>query len=156
MEPGVCFPMLLLGIDSERDAALRVSGSLGLREFLGIDLHLRMQDHSTISRMRRRISLETHGQEFGRVLRRLGEVGLALGRSSTRRCCSLARRYGQAYRRFVAALARDSGVGTPTLAQLASFDLKRNGKGLLSKDWESPTDEDARVARMKDGTTDLA
>jgi hypothetical protein len=33
------------------------------------------------------------------------------------------------------------------------FDRKRKGKTLLNADWKSPTDPDARIAKMKDGTT---
>ena len=62
----------------------------------------------------------------------------------------------QAYREFVEGLAAASGVPTPTLAELAAFDRKRKGKTLSNQEWESPTDPDARVAKMKDGTTHLA
>ena len=62
----------------------------------------------------------------------------------------------QAYREFVEGLAVASGVPTPTLAELAAFDRKRKGKTLSNQEWESPTDPDARVAKMKDGTTHLA
>jgi len=53
-------------------------------------------------------------------------------------------------------LAAASGVATPTLAELAAFDRKRKGKTLSNQEWQSPTDPDARVAKMKDGTTHLA
>ena len=36
------------------------------------------------------------------------------------------------------------------------FDRKRKGKSLSNEEWESPVDADARVAKMKDGTTHLA
>jgi hypothetical protein len=39
---------------------------------------------------------------------------------------------------------------------LARFDRKRKGKTLSNADWKSPTDPDARIAKMKDGTTHLA
>ena len=78
--PGVYFRLLLgylLGIDSERGSALNVSDSLGLRAFLGYELQQSPPDHSTISRTRRRISLEVHEQVFGWVLGQLREAGLA-------------------------------------------------------------------------------
>ncbi len=62
----------------------------------------------------------------------------------------------QGYREFVEGLAAASGVATPTVAELAEFDRKRKGKTLSNKEWESPTDADARVAKMQDGTTHLA
>ncbi len=84
LAPGVYFRLLLgylLGIDSERGIALTVSESLGLRAFLGYELHQSPPDHSTISRTRRRIRLETHEQVFGWVLQRLHEAGLTNGRT---------------------------------------------------------------------------
>ena len=73
--PGVYFRLLLLGyllgIDSGRGIALTVSDSLGLRRFLGYELGQSPPDHSTISRTRPQISLETHEQVFGWVPKRL-------------------------------------------------------------------------------------
>jgi transposase len=53
-------------------------------------------------------------------------------------------------------MAQESGIETPTAEDLARFDRKRKGKTLSNADWESPTDPDARIAKMKDGTTHLA
>ncbi len=170
LAPGVYFRLLLLGyllgIDSERGIALTVADSLGLRAFLGYALHQNPPEHSTISRTRRRISLETHEQVFGWVLQQLREAGLANGRTvavdATMLFANAALRTlqrkdsGQRYREFVEGLAAASGVETPTLAELAAFDRKRPGKTLSNKDWQSPTDPDARVAKMKNGTTHLA
>jgi transposase len=52
-------------------------------------------------------------------------------------------------------LAKASGIETPTREQLARLDRKRK-KRTSNKDWKSPVDEDARVAKMKDGRTHLA
>jgi transposase len=43
----------------------------------------------------------------------------------------------------------------PMREQLARFDRKRKKKG-SNQDWESPSDPDARITRMKDGPTHLA
>ena len=53
-------------------------------------------------------------------------------------------------------LARDSGIETPTAEDLIRFDRARKNKTLSNADWASPTDPEARIARMKDGTTHLA
>ncbi len=53
-------------------------------------------------------------------------------------------------------LAAASGIETPTADDLIRLDRKRAGKKLSNEDWESPTDSDARIARMKDGRTRLA
>lgn len=85
LAPGVYFRVLLLGnllgIGSERGMAQTIADSLGLRKFLGYGLHESTPDHSTISRTRRRISVEVHERVFARVLERLREAGLADGRT---------------------------------------------------------------------------
>src|ERR1700755_1338497 len=53
-------------------------------------------------------------------------------------------------------MAKDSGIETPTADDLSRLDRSRKGKKLSNADWESPTDPDARIARMKDGRTHLA
>jgi hypothetical protein len=53
-------------------------------------------------------------------------------------------------------MAQESGIETPSAEELARFDRKRKGKTLSNADWESPIDPDAKIARMKDGTTHLA
>jgi hypothetical protein len=64
LAPGVYFRALLVGyfegIDSERGIAWRTSDSLALRSFLGFELNETTPDHSTISRTRRLIDVETH------------------------------------------------------------------------------------------------
>ena len=73
LTPGIYFRALLVGyfegIDSERGIAWRATDSLGVRHFLGIGLDERSPDHSTLSRTRRLIAVETHEQVFGFVLR---------------------------------------------------------------------------------------
>ncbi|TBV81805.1 MAG: hypothetical protein EYX74_03375 [Desulfobulbaceae bacterium] len=41
-------------------------------------------------------------------------------------------------------------------AAVVRFDKKRKGKKLSNREWQSQTDPDSRIARMKDGTTRLA
>src|SRR5450756_1241403 len=75
MAPGVYFRALLVGyfegIDSERGIAWRVADSLALRRFLRIGLAERTPDHSTISRTRRLIDIDTHGEVFSAVESRI-------------------------------------------------------------------------------------
>jgi transposase len=52
------------GIDSERGIAWRASDSLSIRSFVGIALDENVPDHSTISRTRRLMDLETHQAVF--------------------------------------------------------------------------------------------
>ena len=53
------------------------------------------------------------------------------------------------------AVAKASGIATPTREDLARLDRKRK-KHTSNKEWKSPTDRDPRVAKMKDGSTHLA
>ena len=66
--PGTYFRLLLIGyfegIDSERGIAWRTADSLALRGFLGLGLDEATPEHSTISRTRRLIDLETHRAVF--------------------------------------------------------------------------------------------
>jgi len=77
--PGIYFRLLLVGyfegIDSERGIAWRAADSLGLRRFLGIGIDEEPPDHSTISRTRRLIDLETHRKIFFWILEMLRDRG---------------------------------------------------------------------------------
>ena len=58
----------LEGIDSERGIAWRLADSISLRRFLAIELDESTPDHSTISRTRRLIDVETHREVFSVAL----------------------------------------------------------------------------------------
>jgi transposase len=85
LPPVAYFRLMLIGyfegIDSERGIAWRVADSLALREFLGLDLSQRPPDHSTISRNRRLIDMETHQEIFAWVLAIVAKEGLLSGRT---------------------------------------------------------------------------
>src|SRR5260370_32919817 len=55
--------------------------ALGLRRFLRVGLEEWPPDHSTISRTRRLIDLETHREVFSWVLRLLAEKGVLKGQT---------------------------------------------------------------------------
>src|SRR5579863_10584316 len=85
MAPGVYFRALLIGyfegLDSERGIAWRVADSLSLRSFLGFAVTEQTPDHSTISRTRRLLPVETHQAVFRWFVRVLGEEGLIEGQT---------------------------------------------------------------------------
>jgi transposase len=62
---------------------------------------------------------------------------------------------GQSYEEFLKDLAQQSGIATPTREDLARVDRKRKKKG-SNEEWVNPHDPDARIAKMKDGSTHLA
>ena len=167
--PGRYFRLLLLGyfegLDSERGIAWRAADSLGIRGFLGLGLDERGPDHSTISRTRRLLDVETHNEVFGWVLERLAEAGLLKGKTLTvdgttleanAAMRSIVRRdTGETYLEYLTRLAKASGIRTPTRAALARLDRRRAKKG-SNKEWKSPSDPDAKITKMKDGRTHLA
>ena len=63
---------------------------------------------------------------------------------------------GETYREMLTRKAKKSGIDTPTADDLVRLDRKRKGKKLSNADWESPTDPDAKVVRMKNGSTRLS
>ena len=63
---------------------------------------------------------------------------------------------GEGYREMLERLARESGVETPTAEDVARLGRKRKGKKLSNTDWVSKSDPEAKIAKMKDGTTHLA
>src|SRR5258707_15818443 len=167
--PGIYFRLLLLGyfegIDSERGIAWRAGDSLGLREFLGIGLDEQPADHSTISRTRRLIDVETHKKVFSWILEVLRERGLIKGKTvgidattleANAAMRSIVRRdTGESYEEFLTGVAKKSGIETPTREDLTRIDKSRKNKA-SNKDWVNPHERDARIAKMKDGSTHLA
>lgn len=169
LAPGMYFRLLLVGyfegIDSERGIAWRATDSLGLRKFLAVGIDEEPPDHSTISRTRRLIDVETHQKVFFWILERLAEKGLVRGKTvgvdattleANAAMRSIVRRdSGQSYEEFLKGLAQASGIETPTREDLARLDRKRKNKA-GNKDWVNRYDQDARITKMKDGRTHLA
>lgn len=168
--PGRYFRMLFVGqfegLDSEREIAWRCADSLSLHRFLLLQEGERCPDHSSLSVTRSRLPLEVHQQVFDFILEVADKHGLVRGRrlgidASTLDANAALRRLvrrdtGEDYREMLRRLAQDSGIETPTTEQLIRFDRQRKGKSLSNADWTSPTDADARIAKMKDGRTHLA
>ena len=173
--PGRYFRMHLVGyfegIDSERGLEWRCSDSLSLREFLRLESRDRVPDHSWLSKTRSRLPHEVHAAVFDWVLALIAEAGLVKGErigvdASTMEANAALRNIvrrgtdgcagGEGYREMLERLAQESGIETPTAEDLARLDRKRKGKKLSNQDWVSKSDPEAKIARMKDGTTHLA
>src|SRR4029077_4773947 len=167
LSPGVYFGLLPIGYfegrDAERGIAWRASDSLALRDFLGIGLDQAPPDHSTISRTRRLITLETHRAVFTWILQCLSTAGLVKGKTirihattleaNAALRSSVRRDSGESYEEFLTTLAKASGIGTPTRADLARIGRKRKKKG---SNWTLSQEPDAKTPKMKDGRTHLA
>src|SRR6266705_4552223 len=169
LTPGRYFRLLLIGyfegIEGERGIAWRAADSLALRQFLELGLTEPPPDHSTISRTRRLIAVETHQAVFRWVLELLAEKGLLKGKTvgidgttleANAAMRSIVRRdTGEGYEEFLRRLAEESGIATPTREQLAKLDRKRAKKG-SNDEWVNPHDPEAGITKMKDGRTHLA
>ena len=172
--PGVYFRMLFIGyfegIDSQRGIAWRCADSLGLRQFLGIPLDQPTPDHSTLTYTRRRLPEEMFTEVFEFVLGIAGRKKLlsakTVGVDSTTLEANAAMKSivrkdtGEDWKGYVTGLMRAEGVigpdCEPTAEEVRRFDKKRSDKTVSNQDWESPSDPDARIAKMKDGRTHLA
>ncbi|TWT99477.1 Transposase DDE domain protein [Botrimarina colliarenosi] len=166
--------MLFIGyfeaIDSQRGIAWRCADSLSLREFLGVKLTERTPDHSTLSKTRDRLPIEVHELAFRLVLAAAAERGLlkgkTLGVDSTTLEADAAMRSivrkgsGEDWKAYVKRLMQEAGQieegDEPSDEDLRRFDKRRKNKKVSNTEWESPTDPDARTAKLKNGRTRLA
>lgn len=168
--PGVYFRMLLIGyfegLDSQRGIAWRCADSLSLKSFLGYELTEATPDHSSLTVIRKRLSVEVHEAVFAFVLRMAQVKKLLKGKTvavdatlleANAAMKSIIRRdTGEDWREYLTRLAAAEGIENPTDEDLRRFDKKRKGKKVSNQEWMSPTDPDARIMKMKDGRTHLA
>jgi autotransporter-associated beta strand protein len=174
LPPGVYFRKLLVGyfedLDSQRGIAWRCADSVSLRAFLGIPLDQSTPDHSTLTNTRKRLPKDVFDDVFQFVLE-IAEAkqliaGTTVGVDSTRleaitAMKSIVRRdTGETWHEYVRGLMRAEGVidpdDQPTAEEVRRFDRKRKDKQVRNDHWQSPSDPDAEIAKMKDGTTHRA
>lgn len=172
--PGIYFRMLLVGyfegIGSQRGIAWRCGDSLSLREFLSIGLSENTPDHSSLTRVRDRLPLSNHQQVFQFVLQVADEKGLLKGKTvavdattleANAAMKSIVRRdTGEDWQEYIKRLMQESGEieagDEPSVEEIARFDRKRKDKKTSNQEWQSKTDPDSRITKMKDGRTHLA
>jgi transposase len=167
--PGLYLRVMMIGffegLDSERGIAWRLADSLTLRQFLSIGLDEKTPDHVTISRTRRLIDAETHQRIFSWVLERLAQGGLLKGKTigvdsttleANAAMKSIIRRdTGESYIGYLKRLAEAEGIDAKGAAALLRMDRKRRKK-TSNEDWQSPSDGEAEITKLKDGRTALA
>ena len=169
LPPGQYFRILMIGffegLDSERGIAWRLADSLTLRQFVSIGLDEKTPDHVTISRTRRLIHAATHQRIFSFVLEQLAQAGLIQGKTigvdsttleANAAMKSIVRRdTGESYMAYLRHLAEAEGIDAKDAAALLRMDRKRKKK-TSNEDWQSPSDEEAEITKLKDGRTALA
>jgi transposase len=173
--PGVYFRMLLVGyfegINSQRGIAWRCSDSLSLRDFLGIPLGEDSPDHSSLSYIRHRLPHAVHEAMFVWVLALLQKKKLLKGKTvgvdsttleADAAMKSIVRKdSGEDWKQYLTRLMKEEGLiedddDPPSDETLRKFDKSRTDKKVSNDEWTSPTDPDARITKMKGGTTHLA
>lgn len=169
IDPVVYFKMLLTGffldLPSERAIAERCQDSIAIRAFLKYSLTEETPDHSSLTRIRQRLSLEIYEGIFQVVLRGLQAQGLLRGKrlgvdsSAIEANASLSqllrRKSGEDYWTYVKGLAKEAGIDVEKAEEVREFDRKRPGKTLSNQEWENPHEPEAKVGRAKDGATDM-
>ena len=174
--PGVYFRMLFVGyfegIESQRGIAWRCGDSLSLRSFLGIPLTKKTPDHSSFTRIADRLPEEVYQQVFTFVLDLVDAQGLLKAQTvavdatlleANAAMKSIVRKEtGEDWKAYLIRLMREEGEladdEEPTDEDLRRFDKRRAKAGkkkVSNQEWESSSDQAARIVRMKDGRTRL-
>jgi len=168
--PGIYFRMVLIGyfegLDSQRGIAWRCADSLGLRTFLGIAITEETPVHASMTIIRQRLPESVFAKVFVFVLRLLEQKGLLRGKAvaidattleANAAMRSIVRKdTGEDWKQYVQGLAKADGIQNPTAEDLRRLDRSRKDKKVSNHQWESRTDRDSRIAKMKDGRTHLA
>jgi len=168
--PGVYFRMLFIGyfegLDSQRGIAWRCADSLALRAFLGVPLSEATPVHASMTIIRQRLPESVFDAVFTFVLALLEQNGLLRGKTvgidattleANAAMKSIVRKEsGADWNEYLRGLARAEGIANPTEEDLRRMDRGRKDKKVSNEQWQSPTDPDSRIAKMKDGRTHLA
>lgn len=168
--PGVYFRMLFIGyfegLDSQRGIAWRCADSLALRTFLGFSITEDTPVHVSMTMIRQRLPELVFDKVFVFVLSLLEDQGLLRGKSvaidattleANAAMKSIVRKdSGQDWKEYLEELAKAEGMENPTEEDLRRLDRARKDKKVSNEQWQSRTDPDSRIAKMKDGRTHLA
>jgi transposase len=168
--PGVYFRMLFIGyfegLDSQRGIAWRCADSLALRTFLGIAITEATPVHASMTIIRQRLPESVFDKVFVFVLSLLEAKGLLRGKTigidattleANAAMKSIVRKdTGEDWKQYLRGLAQAEGIENPTEEDLRRLDRGRKDKKVSNEQWESPSDPDSRIAKMKDGRTHLA
>ena len=168
--PGVYFRMLFIGyfegLDSQRGIAWRCADSLALRAFLGVAPTQATPVHASMTIIRQRLPELVYEKVFRFVLGLLHEQGLLRGKSvgidattleANAAMKSIVRKdSGEDWKEYLRRLAQAEGLENPTEEDLRRLDRGRKDKKVSNAQWQSRTDADSRITKMKDGRTHLA
>jgi transposase len=165
IDPYVYFKMLMVGffenIGSERGIASRCADSISIRGFLKYELTEHTPDHSSLSRIRKRLATEVYDKAFEIILGVLGGNKLLKGKQvgidtsiieANASMRTLVNNHtGETYDAYVKRLAQDEGVDSDDKQAVRTFDRKRKDKKMSNDDWHSPNDPEAKIGPTKQG-----
>jgi len=168
--PGVYFRMLFFGyfegLASQRAIAWRCADSRSAHAFLGLPQHKATPDHSSLTKIGKRLPDRVHEQVFVFVLKLAEDQGLIPGQTvgvdstlleANASMKTIVRRdNGDDWKEYLRKLAVEAGIDNPTDEDLRRFDRQRKDKKVSNEEWLSSSDPDSKIAKMKDGTTHLA
>ena len=150
-------------ISSQRGIAWRCDDSRSLARFLGYAPGQSTPEHSTLSLTRERLPMEIHQLAFELILSAASDHGLLKGKTigvdatdleANASLKSIVRKdNGDDWREYLRKLyEEETGKQDPDDEELRRFDKSRKPKKKVSnEDWESETDPDSRIGKMKDG-----
>jgi transposase len=168
--PGIYFRMVFIGyfegLDSQRGIAWRCADSLALRSFLGVAITEATPVHASMTIIRKRLPESVFDKVFVFVLSLLREKGLLRGKSvaidattleANAAMKSIVRKdTGEDWKQYLEGLAKAEGIENPSEEDLRRLDRARTDKKVSNQQWQSRTDRDSRITKMKDGRTHLA
>ena len=169
IDPVVYLKMLTVGffedLPSERAIASRCADSLSIRGYLGYSLTEATPDHSSLSVIRERLSLDQLEAIHRVLLGALRAHGLLRGRklgidsSVMEANASLRalehRNTEESYWAYVKRLAAEAGLDPADIKAVRRFDKARKDRKTSNEDWVNPHDPEAKVGRTKDGACDM-
>ena len=141
IDPEVYFKMLMVGffenIGSERGIASRCADSIAIRGFMNYELWEHTPDHSSLSRIRKRLGKEAYEQAFGIILEVLKKHKLLKGKQlgidtsvieANASMRTLVNNHtGETYLEYVKRLAQESGIDPEDSEAVRRYDRKRHG-----------------------------
>jgi len=152
-------------ISSQRAIAMRCADSLSIRGFLGYDLVEATPNHSSLTVIRDRLSVEQLEAIHRVLLKGLRAHGLLKGRklgidsSVIEANASLRglehRNTEESYWDYLKRLAEEAGIDPLDTKAVRRFDKNRTGRKTSNQEWQNPHDPEAKVGRTKDGATDM-
>ena len=122
--------------------------------------------HASVTIIRQRLSDDVFHKVFLFVLEQLKAKKLLKGKTlgvdaTTLEANAAMRRIvrkgtGEDWKEYLRELAKKEGIENPTDEDIQRIDRGRKGKKVSNKEWQSKTDPDSCITKMKDGRTHLA